>query len=72
MRQGSVYLKNFTFSSSLIPDVSQQLIYLTDLKNKLYKFRVGKNLKERTDKFIFLIFQFSVGLKPICSVNKIN
>lgn len=45
MGQGSVYLKNLTLSTSLIPDVSHQLISLADLKNKLSKIREGQKSK---------------------------
>ena len=45
LNKGTVYLKSFTFSNTLIAGVQEQLVSVADLNNKLNKIREGKKSK---------------------------
>ena len=45
--KGTIYLKNFTFSQSLLPNVEHQLLTLDELAQRMQRIREGKKNKKR-------------------------
>jgi hypothetical protein len=45
LNNGTLYLKNFTFSNNLIPGAQERIMTLADLSLKLKRIRDGKKSK---------------------------